>query len=112
MHQVFNQVKNDLTEVGKIGDLSNAAVLGMIAEKLPGDPCKTRWIRYQAVEEIARPEATSMDLFCDWMDQERRTQKALAKIEGENKAKPELPRPEGGVTETRSCLTCGTVGHL
>ena len=46
MHQVFNQVKNDLTEVGKIGDLSNAAVLGMIAEKLPSDPCKTRWIRY------------------------------------------------------------------
>ena len=45
------------------------------------------------------------------MDQERRTQKALAKIEEENKARTERP-PEGGVTETRSCLTCGTVGHL
>ena len=40
-----------------------------------------------------------MDLFCDWMDQERRTQKALAKIEGVNKARTELPRPEGGVTD-------------
>ena len=37
LHQIFKRVKNNLTEVGRVADLSNATVLGLVTEKLPSN---------------------------------------------------------------------------
>ena len=100
-----------LAEIGRVADLSNVAVLGLVTEKLPSDLAKIRWVRYQTVKEIARPAAPLIDLFSEWMDQEKATQKAFAKIEGEGKNKHEKLDGED-TAEKRSCLICNKVGHL
>ena len=65
LHRIFKRVKNNLIEVGKVADLSNDMLLGLILEKLPSDPAKTRWVKYQTSEERKRPDVPLIDLFSE-----------------------------------------------
>ena len=60
-------MKNDLI-VDRIADPSNAVVLGILEERLPSEPCKMQWIRYQAIEKgehIRGSERTSVGIITE-----------------------------------------------
>lgn len=85
--QIFNQAKKKSIEIGKIVDIDNAAVLSLIIKAQPSVPAITLWVILQVITESL---IHAVDLFCEWMEHEQRTQRALTNIIGEIKFKTHI----------------------
>ena len=106
LYRVWQQVLADLVEVGRADILDHEPTLSKFGSRLPSNASRTKYVELR-MEMLAEEEPkTELTIMTTFLQQERRKQKHLGRLEGKTQ-EPQAPTLKAGT----KCFNCNKEGH-